>query len=303
MMMSDGGGVGGGGGGGGAPSGGSAAPTATPAGGGGTLDHGGGGESEAFSGFELDSVELEGGGEAGGGEAPEVSEPTAQPPPTQPPPQQPQRQAAQQPGYAPFEQAEFTIDNIDHYFAEQANAMVGHLASTMFTLSPQESEALVTSPETVLPHLLARGLYHALRSVPAQIRKFVPGMIESQTRTMAAEASAESQLFGSWPGLRGQDQAIIHALGAVQAMKPNVTMEEMIQLGGQMACVALGLDPSTVRANGVAGPKRGRGGQPFRPAGAGTGSPSAGTPAGWIAGRSSGAPWPGAGSGSPCVGT
>jgi hypothetical protein len=213
-------------------------------------------------------------------------------------PQQPAVQPVAQPS-ARSAPGEITLGNIDAAFAQNQAEMIDSLAKTYFALSAEESEALIANPEQVLPQLLARGLFQALRSIPLQINKFVPGLIANQTRTMAAEASAESQFFTSWPGLRGHDGAVVHALNTIRAMKPNATFEEAIQLGGQMTCLALGLDVSAVGGGaGVAGSRRGGRGRasqmpPFRPAGSGTLVPGSNgaTPAAVAAANSD--PWAG----------
>jgi len=164
-----------------------------------------------------------------------------------------------------------TLDNIGAAVEQSRDALIDHWAQNYFTLTQEESDALATQPEAVLPRLIARGLYYALSAVPAQIKQFVPGLVNATISANAQHQSSANEFYASWPGLKGHESATVQALQMIVARKPNVTRSEAIRQAGSVVCALLGLDPAVVGSKGTNGGGRAArvvAQQPFVPAGA-----------------------------------
>ena len=287
-FMSDGGGVGGGSGGGapggGAPGGVTSIPSSVGTGEGSSATAADvSGEADAFAGFEgftSDDVEP--------AAATVVQQPplaTPQAPPVMAPPVQPQ---VHQPPVAgvPTRPEDVTLANVQSALRDQQQALIDHWAGNFFRLSQAEIDGLTTNPEVVLPHLLAKGLYYALSSVPSQIAHFVPSLVNSTVETTARYERNAGEFYAAWPGLKGQEAATVRVLQMLIAQNPQITQADAIRVSGNMVCSMLGLDPRVAASGGGIGtraaPARVVAQNAYVPAGvsgAGTGSVNGGRPA------------------------
>lgn len=173
-----------------------------------------------------------------------------------------------------------TIDNVAELLASEKDALVEKWAEMFFALSQEESEALATTPEQVLPKLAARILFQAVSAMSGQIKQFVPQMIGGHLQTSAKYGEAQEQFFASWPGLKGKDTNVIsHAISAVKQAFPKLSRTEVISKAGEMSAIMLGLSADLARGGAKApsaGTKSGENGSarvvapPFRPSGAGS---------------------------------
>jgi hypothetical protein len=128
---------------------------------------------------------------------------------------------------------------------------VQHWAQNFFQLSPQEIDALTTNPEVVLPHLLAKGLYYALSSVPQQIAHFVPALVTSTVEQTQRYERNANEFYDAWPGLRGQEAVTVRALQMIVAQNPQVTRADAIRMSGNIVCQMMGIDPRVAASRGM----------------------------------------------------
>jgi len=268
MLMPDEGGGGGGGGGGGAPGGG--APGGAPSGGSVESSVGragnvgssatqadvSGGE-EDWGGFEsLDAIEL---GDDGGAATQPPIEPRRDAPPAPPVVARETPPATRQPpaqSQLPTRPEDVTLANVEAAMSQQRDGLITHWANNFFQMSQEEVDALATNPETVLPQLLAKGLYYALSSIPAQIKHFVPNLVNSTVENTAKYERSANEFYDSWPGLRGHETATVRAIQMLVAQNPQITRADAIRMSGNIVCQMLGVDPNSVagqRARGGGG--------------------------------------------------
>lgn len=204
---------------------------------------------------------------------PAATAPAATPPASNSPPQA----ASPQVGEAlPTSIDDVTLDNIDALMSDPEMTQRAITAwSQQFQFTPEEVEKLTTEPEQVLPLFAAKILHAALRSVPAQIRRFVPSLVNSTVQRETAHSAHETAFFSMWPGLRGKDAGtIVQAIQLAAGQMRGQPLEKIMERAGTVAATLFGLDLSAVRGAQtppVAGAGNGSGrpvAPPFRPPGA-----------------------------------
>lgn len=198
------------------------------------------------------------GGSQGAGSAPapvQAAAPTPAPAAAvQPAPAQPEAQPA--PTQAVQSDAEeLTPEQLYSGLEQHGEAFIDKWAQELFTLTPEEADALTTNPEQVLPRMMAKTLLQAARMIPHQMMQFVPGIVRQQTEKVAASSAAANAFYKAWPGIDQKHEAQVTGIAkAYMAANKSATREQAIAAIGTIACQLLGIDPATARAqtNGAA---------------------------------------------------
>lgn len=205
-------------------------------------------------------------------------------PQAQPAPQQAQPAVAQAPTtqvqpaptqqvQQPVQPAQAVVDPQDS-FKQLADAVEGAraqyesaLATSVYQLKAEDAEALVTDPAKLVPQLLARAhvniVQNVLRTVGQQMPHLVGGLLEARTR----HTEQENEFYARWPQLNRQtDEMTVRQLAAAfRTANPNATKDQMIQMVGAQAVVALNRLQAQAPAAPQQPPPRQQG---FRPAAA-----------------------------------
>jgi hypothetical protein len=173
---------------------------------------------------------------------------------------------------------------------------IGHLAETVFKLSPQEIEALETDVVGTVPKLLAKAFVKSQQVTLNQMARMLPVMIQRQTVALKQNAEHESRFYSRWPDIKPDvhGQLVQRYAATYRKMNPQASADEMIEhLGPMIMMVAkitpslqpAGTAPGVVPANPMAKPAnagQAPNGRPPPPSAfvpAGAGPVSASTPA------------------------
>lgn len=144
---------------------------------------------------------------------------------------------------------------------------VDALATTAYRLSAEDADALVADPAVAVPKMLANAhvniVQNVLRTIGAQMPHLVGGLLEARQRN----AEYENAFFTKWPQLdRQKDEPVVRQLAAAYRMaNPAASSDELIQMVGAQAVVALGRIQAQVPVAPAAPSPRQQG---FRPAAA-----------------------------------
>lgn len=184
----------------------------------------------------------------------------------QPAPTQPVTQQAAQPAQAVGDPQDGFKALADAVEASRGK-FVDALSTTVYRMSTEDTEALVTDPASVVPKLLAQAhvniVQNVLRTVGQQMPHMVGGLLEARQE----HVKREDAFYQKWPQLNRQtDERVIRQLAAAyRTANPQASSDELIQMVGAQAVVALGrLQAAAPAAPAAPQPRQ----QGFRPAAA-----------------------------------
>lgn len=123
--------------------------------------------------------------------------------------------------------------------SQNEDAFVGHLADSIFKLTPETVQALADGQgETVVPRIVAKGALWAMKSTMTAMQKTLPSIISREvariTQQQKQRETAENAFFAKWPQLTREKhfsdiQQISHAL---RAANPSITFDDLVALTG-----------------------------------------------------------------------
>lgn len=170
--------------------------------------------------------------------------------PAQPAQPQAAAPAAPQPGEAaqPQEQP-LTPANIEAAYAKYREQILPQLEK-QYALSPEQAEALSENPGVEVPKLLAQMHYNVQVAAFTGIMSQLPTIVQSLLTQNNAIQEAEGKLYSRFPALRDPKhaKALDSVLKVYRTANPNATTQEMIEKGGMMAMLSLGLPLDTPQA-------------------------------------------------------
>jgi hypothetical protein len=109
-----------------------------------------------------------------------------------------------------------------------------------YRFSEEDTLALQTEPEKVLPKMAARLHQEVLDMVMQQVQRTVPSMMQNMQRDSVRETQAQNEFFSAWPQLKGQDDKVIQMGRMYRQLNPHASPQEAIQQIGKLTMVALG---------------------------------------------------------------
>jgi hypothetical protein len=179
-------------------------------------------------------------------QTPPVAEPAPQPSP------EPQGPQGTSPQSFPTEPAEIAQGLMQ---AEQA--MLDHLSTQEFALSPQDLEALEADAPAHIPKLLARVYFKSQVNLMQQMSRLVPQMIQKQLRVSESNRKNEDRFYSRWPDLdRGKHEPLVKKYATVyRQANPQATLDQMIEELGPIIMMAGKVTPraaAPVNGNGAA---------------------------------------------------
>lgn len=189
---------------------------------------------------------------------PETSEPESPPPeipPPEPAPAVPEVPPAPEQPPAPALTPE-QIAEMEKKFDEQ---LIAH-----FAINDDDTLALQTEPEKVLPRMAAKLYKDTIATVMQQIHSQIPAMLQNYAQASTREMQAQQEFFTAWPELKEHSQQVLQMGVMYRQVNPKASPQEAVQRIGEMTMAALGLKRAAVSEPPALS-------QPpsFRPAGAG----------------------------------
>lgn len=156
--------------------------------------------------------------------------------------------------------------SLARHLAENEEAMVAHVAKTMFAITDKEMEELETNVGEAIPKLLGKTFVKMQANMLQQIARLVPSMVQRTTEAVQKNAENEQKFFRAWPALDPTKHTDIVRKYAVtyRQMHPQASFEQMIQDLGPLVMMAAKVNPTAgapAAAPAAATPKP----QPFVP--------------------------------------
>lgn len=137
--------------------------------------------------------------------------------------------------------------------AEWRGKMLEQLKA-QYALKPDQVNAMLTEPETVLPALLAEVHLRAMEQLAPTILQRVPQVVEQVSRAQQSANKVGQQFVDRWPELKPVLEADPNKLGAIGQMaqtyrqlNPNATTEDLINKVGAMALVHFKVQPQATQ--------------------------------------------------------
>lgn len=129
-----------------------------------------------------------------------------------------------------------------------------------YAISEEDSLALQTEPEKVLPKMAARLHLEVLDAVMGQLQQALPRYIESYAVTTTKDVQAKNEFFSAWPELQQYESQVLQMGQMFNAMNPKADPQTRIKRIGELTMAALGLQRQAAAETPAAQP------QAFRPA-------------------------------------
>lgn len=163
--------------------------------------------------------------------APAVETPPAPPPPTA---EAPQPAAPAQPTAPTADEVVNTPEGFLQSFEASKDAMINIFAERTFALSDEDKQALVESPETIIPNLMGRVLFAAASSAQRLMMEQLPFMIQNHLSTTKGVEESQSKFFDAFADLKDPKYRadLQRYADFYRAQYPQSTLEERIQAVG-----------------------------------------------------------------------
>lgn len=118
-----------------------------------------------------------------------------------------------------------------------------HVAQQLFTLTPEEIEALETDVVGTIPKLLAKAYIAAQAATLTQLQQIVPSMMQKQTTQTKRYEANSAKFFSAWPQLNPETHGdLVYRYGVVyRQMNPQASLDQMIKDLGPLVLHAAGL--------------------------------------------------------------
>lgn len=142
------------------------------------------------------------------------------------------------------------IDQVRSKLNEGREIYTKALSESVYKMTEEEAQEVLTSPEKVLPQLAARVHLEVVQNVLGTMAQTMPGVISGLLQAQKQNTEVMDQFFQKWPQLdRVKDKATVYEVAKVyRQLNPQATMEEMFQAVGATAVVKLGKLPAAAQA-------------------------------------------------------
>jgi len=166
---------------------------------------------------------------------------------------------------------------IAEQMAANEDALVTHLAQTMFALSQEELEALETDAPNLLPKMMAKVYTKVTQNFLKQLETSVPAIVKRVNEVGTRNSANENRFYDAWKD-HGIDKAkhgeIVNKVAQVwRQLNPQGSIEDMVKAIGPIVIQQAGIvkpAPSAPAAPNAPGSTKI---SPFTPAGPGSASP------------------------------
>lgn len=129
----------------------------------------------------------------------------------------------------------------ERYETQRAEALAKLMDK--YTVTDDQVAELVTSPEKVLPRLLAQAHANAVEHTIEYFRQHLPAMLTAHNDQIRTAGEARNAFFKEWPELNKPEHAttVARILTGYRAANPDAKPEDVIREGGLSAMIALRL--------------------------------------------------------------
>lgn len=125
----------------------------------------------------------------------------------------------------------------------------------MYKLSDQEVQDIQTNPGTAFPQMAAKLHYNVTMALQAAMHQYLPHLIQGQMAQVQARQKDETAFYTRWPALKEAvtkdpkvEATINESFKAFRVANPKATIQDMIEKGGLLAMLTLGLNPVAAAA-------------------------------------------------------
>lgn len=122
--------------------------------------------------------------------------------------------------------------------AELRNKEIERLVGA-YALNAEDSAAILTSPETVVPKMLANLHVNVCDSIIGAIMSRMPDAVQTIMESGRAAREAEDAFYSAWPALKDAKYKTVvgNAIQAYRALNPRAQRDEMIRAAGLNAMI------------------------------------------------------------------
>lgn len=138
-----------------------------------------------------------------------------------------------------------------------------------FTISEEESTALLDEPAKVLPQLLARAQLQAFEQSFATVMQQVPQLVHRAVQQGKQDEEIIRRFYQRWPKLKAHARDVLRVTQAYRATNPQAQVDQAIEEIGSMSHVLLKIPFDAPETSGSAGTPEVEQQQAPRPAGTG----------------------------------
>lgn len=113
----------------------------------------------------------------------------------------------------------------------------------LYTLSEQDAAEFEASPAKALPKLAAKLHFEATMAAYGSVMNALPQVVGTMVQQVLQAREQDQAFYTRWPQLKGQEDMVMRTLQAWKQVNPNATQQDLVERGGLMAMLALGLNP------------------------------------------------------------
>lgn len=115
-----------------------------------------------------------------------------------------------------------------------------------YAFSEEDTLAIQTEPEKILPKMAARLHQEVMDNVMQQVYRIMPNVVQGLQKDTAREEQAKGEFYGAWPQLKGQEDKVLRMGAMFRQLNPGASAQEAIQQIGKLTMLALGQEVPAV---------------------------------------------------------
>jgi len=110
-----------------------------------------------------------------------------------------------------------------------------------YAISEEQTPALITEPEKVLPVLMANMHARVMENVVSYLQQALPHAVRQVSSTETVQQAAAAKFFTEWPELNKPEfgESVARVLAGYRQANPKASQEDVIREGGVAALVSL----------------------------------------------------------------
>jgi hypothetical protein len=117
-----------------------------------------------------------------------------------------------------------------------------------YALTTEDADGLLTSPEDVMPRLMAGMHMRMMESVAQMVRNSLPNLIQNTLSQTQQSQTWEEKFFGEWQALKEHKDEVLQMKQALKGIYPNRDPEEIDREVGSYLSMRHGIVPEAAAA-------------------------------------------------------
>jgi len=123
----------------------------------------------------------------------------------------------------------------------EARGQAREFLEGVYALSEEDADAVLESPEKVLPRLMAEMHLKILEQVAGVVKAQVPSLVDHTLQSATQQRTWEQEFFSRWPALQDFREEVVETRRALKSLHPDIDEQRLDQEVGAYVSLRHGL--------------------------------------------------------------